>query len=70
MREYKFVCESCREPHEMDDRIEICGVSLCPECKNTLISVMSYKNYNDILEEDKVLLQRFLNKFIKMCLTK
>lgn len=69
MSEYKFVCESCREPHEMEDRIEICGVSVCPKCKTTLLSIMGYKNHTDILEEDRVMLQRFLNKFVKNHLT-
>ena len=50
-------------------RTELFGASLCPECYHTMISIMNYKNYKDIPEEEKVMLQKVLNKIVKNHLT-
>lgn len=69
MSEYKFVCESCRNSYDYEVRTELFGASLCPECYHTMISIMNYKNYKDIPEEEKVMLQKVLNKIVKNHLT-
>jgi len=70
MSEYKFVCDSCKNNFDMDDRKVLLGVSVCPECYDIISNIMNYKNYNDINDWEKVLLQNFLNKMSKLNLTK
>lgn len=65
MSEYKFICEGCGKPYDMESRDTICGLSVCEDCKKTLTSVMSYINPNDINESERKILQKFLNKLIK-----
>ena len=69
MSEYKFVCDSCKDNFEMENRKELLGVSVCPECYKMLTNIMSYKNYKDINENERVCLQNFLNKLCKISLT-
>ena len=69
MSEYKFVCDACGKPFDYEVRNELFYASLCPECYHIMVSIMNYKNYKDIPEEEKVMLQKVLNKMIKFHLT-
>jgi hypothetical protein len=40
------------------------NIEMCEHCFKRLISVMKYKNYNDIIEEDRLLLQKFCNNLV------
>ncbi len=61
-------CVLCSK--ETDTEKTIQGLCLCPECYDTVTTVMQYKNHNDMVEEEKKLLQKFLNKLSKKLLDK
>lgn len=44
------------------------NMEMCEDCFKRLISVMKYKNYNDIVEDDKALLMKFCNKLVAQLL--
>ena len=44
------------------------NMEMCEDCFKRLISVMKYKNYNDIVEDDKALLMKFCNKLVSQLL--
>lgn len=55
-------CEMCDKSSETVYAYE--NIEMCEHCFKRLISVMKYKNYNDIIEEDRLLLQKFCNKLV------
>lgn len=69
MSEYKFVCDACGKSFDYEVMNKLFYASMCPECYHTMVSVMNYKNPKDIPEEERMMLQKVLNKMIKFHLT-
>lgn len=40
------------------------NMEMCEDCFKRLVSIMKYKNHNDIVEDDKTLLMKFCNKLV------
>lgn len=60
-------CEICDKP---TNEFTLFGdMEMCDECFSNLVMVMQYKNFNDMTEDEKVLLQKFCNKFVKQLLS-
>lgn len=60
-------CEICDKP---TNEFTLFGdMEICDECFSNLVMVMQYKNFNDMTEDEKILLQKFCNKFVKQLLS-
>lgn len=60
-------CEICDKP---TNEFTLFGdMELCNECFSNLVMIMQYKNFNDMTEDEKILLQKFCNKFVKQLLS-
>ncbi len=60
-------CDVCDKP---STEFTLFGdMEMCDECFKSLVMVMQYKNFNDMNEEEKSLLQKFCNKLVKQILT-
>lgn len=56
-------CDICGK---MTNEFTLFGdMEMCDDCFKELITIMSYKNYNDMKDDEKALLQVFCNKFVK-----
>ena len=57
-------CEICN--NESTKLKKLGDIKLCDDCYQRLVSMMKYKNFEDIVYEDKTLLMKFCNKLIIM----
>lgn len=56
-------CDICNKP--TNDFTLFGNMEMCNDCFKELVTIMSYKNYEDMKADEKALLQVFCNKFVK-----
>jgi len=55
---------------DTEDMFNLLGIDVCEGCFHELINLMSYKDYNKMIEFDKKQLQLFLNMVVKKIVDK
>jgi hypothetical protein len=59
-------CDVCDKP---ENEFTLFGdLEICNDCFTNLVTVMQYKNFNDMTDNERILLQKFCNKFVKQLL--
>lgn len=59
-------CPLCSDESDVELLYDLFGVEVCEGCYYDLINHMGYKNLDDLLEDDKKQLMKFLNELAKL----